>query len=128
MANSRNLSPAVSVQCSLRSLRRRKFLVEDINADPKANAEIEELMAKIYGGELPKGHMENFFDCVRSGRQPVANVHDHVRSVNACHLANIALLTGRTVKFDPKAQQFPDDAEANRLIGRPSRPSYTING
>ncbi len=102
--------------------------VEEVDADPKAKREIEELMAKLYGGELPKGHMQNFFDCVRSGRQPVANVRDHVRSVNACHLANIALVTGRKVAFDPQTQQFPGDAEANRLLARPSRPSYAING
>jgi myo-inositol 2-dehydrogenase / D-chiro-inositol 1-dehydrogenase len=102
--------------------------VEDIDADPKAKQEIEELMAKIYGGELPKGHMNNFFECVRNGRQPVANVKDHVRAVNACHLANIALLTGREVKFDPKTQQFPGDDEANKLVGRAYREGYAING
>ncbi len=100
--------------------------VEEIDADPKAKQEIEELMAKLYGGELPKGHMQNFFDCVKSGKQPVANVKDHVRAVNACHLANIALLTGREVKFDPKAQQFPGDDEANKLMTRKYREGYTI--
>ncbi len=102
--------------------------VEDIDADPKAKQEIEDLMAKLYGGELPNGHMKNFFDCVRSGKQPVANVKDHVRAVNACHLANIALVTGRGVKFDPATQKFPGDDEANKLIGRKNREGYEING
>lgn len=103
--------------------------VEEVDADPKAVAEIEELMAKLYGGSLPNknlGHMSNFFDCVRSGKQPVANVSDHVRAVNACHLANIALLTGRKVKFDPAKQQFPGDAEANALISREKRSGYGV--
>lgn len=102
--------------------------VEEVDADPKAKQEIEELMAKIYGGELPKGHMDNFFACVRNGKQPVANVKDHVRAVNACHLANIALLTGRQVKFDPQTQQFPGDAEANKLVSRNYRDGYAIDG
>jgi hypothetical protein len=102
--------------------------VEDIDADPKAKQEIEDLMAKLYGGELPTGHMKNFFDCVRSGKQPVANVKDHVRAVNACHLANIALVTGRGVKFDPSTQKFSGDDEANKLIGRKNREGYEING
>ncbi len=102
--------------------------VEEIDADPKAKQEIEELMAEIYGGELPKGHMKNFFDAVRSGKQPVANVTEHVRSVNATHLANIALLTGRKIKFDPQAQTFPGDAEANKLISRTPRDGYAIDG
>ncbi|MCA9127503.1 MAG: Gfo/Idh/MocA family oxidoreductase [Planctomycetales bacterium] len=102
--------------------------VEDIDADPKAKQEIEDLMAELYGGELPKGHMRNFFDCVRSGKQPVANVRDHVRAVNACHLANIALLTERKLNFDPDAMQFANDDEANKLIRRENRDGYAING
>ncbi len=102
--------------------------VEEIDADPKAKREIEELMAEIYGGELPQGHMNNFFDSVRAGKQPVANVVEHVRAVNATHLANIALLTGRKVKFDPQAQQFPGDDEANQLISRTPREGYAIEG
>lgn len=102
--------------------------VEEVDKDPQAKQQIEELMAEIYGGELPKGHMQNFFDAVRTGKQPVANVAEHVRSVNATHLANIALLTGRTVKFDPQSQTFPGDAEANALISRQPRAGYAIDG
>ncbi|MCL4190763.1 MAG: Gfo/Idh/MocA family oxidoreductase [Thermoguttaceae bacterium] len=103
--------------------------VEEVDADPKAKQEIAELMAKIYGGELPReplAHMRNFFDCVKNGRPPVANVADHVRAVNACHLANIALVTGRKVTCDPKAGEFPGDAEATALMKRPRRAEYDI--
>lgn len=103
--------------------------VEDVDKDPKASAEITELMAKLYGGELPNrnlGHMSNFFDCIRNGSQPVANVHDHVRAVNACHLANVALLTGRQVTFDPDKYEFPNDEEANGLMSRKRREQYQI--
>ncbi|MGN6544107.1 MAG: Gfo/Idh/MocA family protein [Aureliella sp.] len=103
--------------------------VEEVDADPKAKQEIEELMAKLYGGQLPNerlGHMSNFFDCIRSGKQPVANVFDHVRSVNACHLANIALLTGRKVVFDPAKQQFVGDDEANGLVSRKKRSGFEV--
>jgi predicted dehydrogenase len=103
--------------------------VEDVDADPKAKQEIADLMVQIYGGELPVGglgHMQNFFDCIKSGQQPVANVRDHVRAVNACHLANIALLAGRKVTFDPAAGNFGGDAEANGLIQRARRAEYEI--
>lgn len=100
--------------------------VEDIDADPVAKREIEDLMVKIYGGELPASHMTNFFDSVKSGKQPVANVREHVRAVNATHLANIALLTGRTVKFDPQTVSFAGDAEANQLIKRTRREGFDI--
>jgi hypothetical protein len=83
-------------------------------------------MVKVYGGELPASHMANFFDSIRSGKEPVANVTEHVRAVNATHLANIALLTNRTVKFDPQTQTFANDPEANQLIKRPRRQGFEI--
>ena len=103
--------------------------VEDIDADPKAKEEIEALMAKLYGGGLPSaelGHMRNFFDGIKKGSTTVANVDDHVRAVNACHLANIAILTDRKVVFDPKAYQFQKDDEANRLMHHARRSQYQI--
>ncbi len=103
--------------------------VEELNNDAKAKADIEERMADLYGGELPgrgNAHMKNFFDCVASGKQPVANVNDHVRAVNACHLANIALVAGRKVEYNPETMQFKNDEEANAMIGRKRRAEYDI--
>jgi myo-inositol 2-dehydrogenase / D-chiro-inositol 1-dehydrogenase len=103
--------------------------VEDMKADAKLQAEVTEKMAELYGGELPKDnlpHMQNFFDCIASGKAPVANVHDHVRSVNACHLANIALVTGRKVEFDPASGTIKNDAEANAMVARKRREGYDI--
>lgn len=100
--------------------------VEDIDSDPVASREIQDLMIKVYGGELPTSHMTNFFESVRAGKQPVANVAEHVRAVNATHLANIALLTNRTVKFDPVSQSFDNDPEANQLIKRSRRQGFDI--
>jgi myo-inositol 2-dehydrogenase / D-chiro-inositol 1-dehydrogenase len=103
--------------------------VEEVDNDPKAKQEIQELMTQLYGGSLPAdklGHMQNFFDCVKSGKQPVANVRDHVRAVNACHLANMTLLTGRKLTYDPVAGNFGGDAEANALMSRKQRAPYTI--
>jgi hypothetical protein len=104
-------------------------IVEQIDADPKARQEIEQLMVEIYGGPLPthrRGHFQNFFDCVRSGKLPVANVPEHVRAVNACHMANLSLVLGRKVRWDTRQQQFLDDAEANALTRRKQRAEYKI--
>lgn len=103
--------------------------VEEIDADPKARQEIEDLMLQIYGGPIPSGdapHMQNFFDCIGNGKQPVANVPDHVRAVNACHLANMALLAGRKVTYNPAAGNCGDDAVANGLLRRKRRTEYEI--
>lgn len=100
--------------------------VEQVDEDPVAKQEIEDLMVKIYGGDISASHMANFFESVRNGKPPVANVFEHVRSVNATHLANVALLTGRKVVFDPSTQRFQSDDEANQLIRRPSREGFEL--
>jgi hypothetical protein len=103
--------------------------VEQIDSDPKAKEEIEKLMAEIYGEDLDsirRGHMANFFDCIKSGKQPVANVNEHVRAVNACHFANIALLLNRKVQWDTQAKKFKGDDEANALCSRKERAPYQI--
>lgn len=102
---------------------------DQLNADPQARREIDELTLKVYGGLLPEGpapHMQNFLDCIRNGRTPAANVADHVRAVNACHMANLALLTGRKVQYSPEAGNFGADAEANALMKRVRRRPYDI--
>jgi myo-inositol 2-dehydrogenase / D-chiro-inositol 1-dehydrogenase len=103
--------------------------VEAIDADPQAKAEIEKLMAEICGENLRalrRGHMANFFACIRNGKMPVSNVFDHVRSVNACHFANIALLLDRKIEWDPQANKFKGDDEANALCRRKQREPYKI--
>ena len=103
--------------------------VQEVNADLKAKKEIERLMVEIYGEDLEiarRGHMANFFDCIRSGKQPAANVFDHVRAVNACHFANIALLVNRKIQWDPQTKKFIGDEEANALRSRKEREKYKI--
>ena len=33
-----------------------------------------------------------------------------------CQLANVALETGRTLRFDPKTERFVGDEEANKFL------------
>jgi hypothetical protein len=39
---------------------------------------------------------------------------------------NIARELGRTVKWDPKAERFRDDPEADKLISRERRKGYEL--
>jgi myo-inositol 2-dehydrogenase / D-chiro-inositol 1-dehydrogenase len=86
---------------------------------------LDEEVVKLYGGE-PRSHMGNFFDCVKSRQQPVSDVFSHAHSVNACHMANIAMLLDRTVKFDPEKYDFVDDQQASALMSRPVREPWTV--
>lgn len=48
-------------------------------------------------------------------------------STIACHLANIALRLGRKLTWEPDAEQFSDDDEANTMLRRKQREGYEIS-
>lgn len=58
--------------------------------------------------------------------RPNADVEIGHRSVSVCHLANITRELGRRLKWDPKTETFPDDAEANSLLSRPRRKGFEL--
>jgi myo-inositol 2-dehydrogenase / D-chiro-inositol 1-dehydrogenase len=56
----------------------------------------------------------------------VSDVFSHSHSVNSCHMANIAMLLDRSIKFDPEKYDFIDDPQASRLMRREQRAPYQI--
>ncbi len=68
-----------------------------------------------------KRHVRDFLDCVKSRRQPVADLESAHRAATACHLANIALRVGRRIRWDAAKEEILDDAEAARMLVRPYR-------
>jgi len=75
-----------------------------------------------------KDHWYNFIDCVKSRRETVAPPEIAHRSVSICHIANVAMLLGRPVKWDPQTEQFPGDEQANRMsmVDRSRREPWQI--
>jgi len=62
-------------------------------------------------------HFTNFIDCVRSRRWQDLNadiLEGHM-STTMMHLGNIAYRTGRTLVFNPTAEKFVNDDDANEL-------------
>jgi myo-inositol 2-dehydrogenase / D-chiro-inositol 1-dehydrogenase len=104
---------------------RGKF-VTNIMDKPEEKEWLAAEVAKLYRGKPIRGHMANFFDCVKDRSLPVSDVFSHCNSVNACHTANIAMLVDRKVKWDPQKQEFIGDDEANQLTHRRQREKYAI--
>ncbi len=73
-----------------------------------------------------KYHMQEWLDSMRSRKLPSADVEIGHRSVTICHLANITRRLRRTLRWDPEAERFIDDAEANALLSRPRRKGYEL--
>jgi hypothetical protein len=71
-------------------------------------------------------HIENFFACLRSRQRPNADVEAGHRSTTLCHLVNIGRKLGRPLRWDPAAERFLGDDEANRLLSRPRRKGYEL--
>jgi hypothetical protein len=74
---------------------------------------------KLY---VSNDHVQNFLDCMRSRQPTICTAEIGHRSATVCHLANISLqLNGRKLQWDPKAERFHGDFEANNMIDRPKR-------
>jgi predicted dehydrogenase len=71
-------------------------------------------------------HHRNWLDCIRSRRQPAADVAVGHRSATVCHLGNIALRLNRVLRWDPVAERFQGDETANRLIHKPMRAPWRV--
>ncbi len=61
-------------------------------------------------------HARNFLDCVKSRARCNCDVETGHRSTTATLLANIALKTRAVLDWDPQAERFPHDAQANKLL------------
>ena len=72
-------------------------------------------------------HMGNFFECVRSRKQPICDVEIGHRSASLCHLGVISIRLGRKLKWDPAKEQFVGDREASKFLAREMRKPWTYD-
>ncbi|HOQ85170.1 MAG TPA: Gfo/Idh/MocA family oxidoreductase [Phycisphaerae bacterium] len=63
----------------------------------------------------PAGEHRDFLDCVKSRKDPYFPVDIGHRVSTTCHLANIAIKLGRKLRWDPQAEAFVNDEEANAM-------------
>jgi len=61
-------------------------------------------------------HYQDFLDAIKLGKPPICDVETGHRSSSLCSLANIAYWMKRPLEWDPKKEQFKNDAEANTHV------------
>lgn len=61
----------------------------------------------------PRWHIADFIHCVKTRERTAAPAEAAHRATSLCHLAHIALLVGRKLRWDPAAERF--------VVGRPTR-------
>ena len=101
-------------------------IVDQLKADKSLQEQLNAKIEEVYRGKVTP-HMVNFFNCVKSRKLPISDVFTHHRSVSVCHLANIAMQLDRKLEFDPDAQKFRGDDEANAMISRKQRKGFEIS-
>lgn len=79
---------------------------------------------RLYESRL---HERNFVDCILSGEETITPIETGHRSITVPHLANIAIRLGRkALDWDPAAERFIGDDQANALLQRPMRAAYAV--
>jgi len=68
----------------------------------------------------------DFIHCVKSRETPFRDIEYAVNTCVLAHLGNIAYQLKRSLQWDAAAQQFSDDAEANRLVDRGRREPWQL--
>ena len=100
--------------------------VDEIMADAQQREWLDEEVRKLYRGMPLDGHMANFLHCIKTGEKPISDVWTHCNSVNACHMANIAMFVRRKITFDPQTYRFVGDDEANLFLKREQRSPWGL--
>jgi predicted dehydrogenase len=72
------------------------------------------------------GEHRNFLDCVKSRRDPYFPAEVGHRCSSVCHLGTVCMLVGRKLHWDPDAEEFLGDEQANRLRARALREPWSL--
>jgi predicted dehydrogenase len=97
-----------------------------ITAEPKSLLDVE---LKPSDKRLVESmnHYHSFVDCVRTRKDPVSNVESGHQASLLGMIAEIAVRLKRPLKWDPKAERFVNDPEADALLTRPMRAPWKLD-
>lgn len=71
-------------------------------------------------------HFQNWLDCIKSRKAPIADAVIGHRSATFCHLANICGRLKRKLQWDPVQEMFVNDPEANQWLHYDEREPFRI--
>lgn len=76
--------------------------------------------------ERSDSHSGNWLRCIATRQRPVMDVEIGHRTTCWSHLANIAYCLGRKLRWDPAAERFLGDDQANRLLRTAYREPWSL--
>ncbi len=72
------------------------------------------------------GHQREFLDCVKSRRPTTTPAETAHRSASIGHLGQIAMITGRRIRWNPDTEQILNDPTASRMLSTPMRAPWRL--
>jgi hypothetical protein len=75
---------------------------------------------------VSKEHHGNWLEAIRDNKNPIAPVEEAHRACSACLLHHISMKLKRKLYWDPKAEKFKNDDEANKMLSRPQRKAWEV--
>lgn len=84
----------------------------------------------VLGGDsIARGHLENWFDCIKTRCKPNADVEIGHRTATLCNVIDIARQLGQigeVLRWDPVAERFTNSEQGNKLLDRPRRKGWEL--
>lgn len=71
-------------------------------------------------------HSGNFLECVRNRKKPICDADIAHRAASALLLGGVAKQLQRSLRWDPQAESFTGDDEANRMLSIAKRAPWNI--
>jgi hypothetical protein len=74
-------------------------------------------------------HVENFIECIKTGKRANADIEIGQRATTICELINITRLTapvGQKIGWDPVNEKFIGNDKGNELLSRPRRKGWEL--
>ncbi len=82
-----------------------------------------EILNSVIGPDeihFPRMHEKrDLINAVKTRGRTLEDAEVGHRTTSVCHLGHIAIQRGKKLRWDPKAEQFHDDDEANRMVREP---------
>lgn len=99
----------------------------EIEAEPKSilDEKIGENEIQLYKS---KNHVKNFIECIRTRKETIAPAETAHRSATVGHLCNIAIYTGRKIRWDPDKEMIAEDPGATAMLSPQYRAPWTLKG
>jgi len=99
----------------------KKIHKEVVYEKGKYPEDLKEKDIELHTAPATRAQMLDFLKSIETGSKPVADIEEGHISTASCILANLAMKTGRTLRYDPVTRTIIDDTEATKLLTRAYR-------